>query len=243
MKPTGFTRSRRGFTLIELLVVVAIIAILAAMLLPALQKAREKANQIVCTSNLRQIGLAVVLYGEDYRRRLVPFGQYAFGGGTQPYWFQLLNKYIRPSTDISVWELGIQGSKSLFCPSEKTYLGNYTYGMNYYNLTGFWDFPAPPNGGGAQLDQIPGSQFILADATSIGIMAPNYSTWAFNNDYDGDGILDTSTAASSSQPYNLFAPRHTKGGNFAFSDGRVEWHRVLDWVLDKNGLRGGFISR
>lgn len=66
-------QSRRGFTLIELLVVIAIIAILAAILFPVFARARAKAQQIKCLSNLKQLGLAMIMYASDYNE-LFPFG-------------------------------------------------------------------------------------------------------------------------------------------------------------------------
>ena len=66
--------TRRGFTLIELLVVIAIIAILAAILFPVFAKAREKARQTSCLSNLKQIALATISYGQDYDGTLPFYG-------------------------------------------------------------------------------------------------------------------------------------------------------------------------
>ena len=81
---------RRGFTLIELLVVIAIIALLMAILMPALQRVRKQAKGVVCKSNLRQIGLAANLYAEEYEQ-YVPRG---LAGGTGKAWFQLFMSFL-----------------------------------------------------------------------------------------------------------------------------------------------------
>jgi len=94
-------RADQGFTLIELLVVIAIIAILAAMLLPALAKAKEKAKQSVCVSQLKQIGIALTMYVDD-NQNYYPIDSTVNSLGQSIVWPKELNPYLPQKSSGSI---------------------------------------------------------------------------------------------------------------------------------------------
>jgi prepilin-type N-terminal cleavage/methylation domain-containing protein len=87
--------NRRGFTLIELLVVIAILAILAALLFPVFAQARERARQADCASNLKQIGIALRLYVDDWEETLPALGGYANGKTSAQAWRLQIEPYLK----------------------------------------------------------------------------------------------------------------------------------------------------
>jgi prepilin-type processing-associated H-X9-DG protein/prepilin-type N-terminal cleavage/methylation domain-containing protein len=186
---------KRRFTLIELLVVIGIIAILAAMLMPALGKAREKGNQVNCLNNQKQFGLAFFMYSDDNKQCLPKLYVSTSGEGKDGGWIYY-EKFPIPSAGLydvkrgTIYEY-LKSSKVYLCPSDNSGSNN-SYSVNCLtDSIKVTDIAAPTE-----------TPLLLEEGT------PKSSD-------DGYFLVNS----------NRVINRHTKGSNYLFCDGHVSFEK------------------
>lgn len=214
---------KKCFTLIELLVVIAIIAILASMLLPALSRARERAHTITCSSNLKQLGQAAMLYAQENNDFLCCYG------GSKQCWFELYNfARIVGANDPSTfngghWPVGIMCPKAINAHTGATNTGlmSKSYGMHVrgllnkgdgsYSFSGFSGFSTAGFPKAYKMNRVrtPSKKYLYLDGTD----------WMVDKE-SGDFIY--LTEGESGTTTNRIAYRHPgHSANSAFFDGHV----------------------
>lgn len=215
------TLARKGFTLIELLVVVAIIAILAAMLLPALSKARESARTAVCQGNLKQFGIAFNFYAGD-NDGLTPYIK-LWSNGSQPDWANAMARYTNIKTANMLLDRAAMGI--WHCPENRVQLrpmgtsggeAQSSYCVNGYNahLDATTGLPTPE--GRATDCQLAS----IKNTTELYLMLEymSYRIECWKN--TGDGCVPTDTALPPSIANGRYW--HGKGMNILYCDFHVE---------------------
>jgi prepilin-type N-terminal cleavage/methylation domain-containing protein/prepilin-type processing-associated H-X9-DG protein len=232
-------RSGNGFTLIELLVVIAIIAILAAMLLPALSKTKAKARSIHCASNMKNWGLATIMYLGDYQDRLPLFGDLS-SDYTREFWHAKLAPYVAKQTQPGklFTETEIFSYELRRCPG-----GNYgpppfsrlpaTFKeWNCWIGANFGAFGKPLSGPFYYGDTTPplnvsrigrpSDAMMYMDTLTHYVYSPVDASYRFTLDMYRDGKVDTMPQYPDI-PFNNARPTvHNNGSNLTLLDGHVE---------------------
>ncbi|MBM3499403.1 MAG: prepilin-type N-terminal cleavage/methylation domain-containing protein [Armatimonadetes bacterium] len=210
---------RRGFTLIELLVVIAIIAILAAILFPVFARAREKARQTSCLSNVKQLALGWLMYAQDYDER----APQAYDWATPPSgtMFPMIWDQLGPYTkNVQMWECpslswNVRMGTLAAPPGGNTWwsisVPRCGYGINY-RIPRTWR-------GIRKLGELktPAETMLLGDAQNLDVCWNTYRMshagkcgWEVSCNYTNWGASDDNT-------------RHNGGSNLAYVDGHGKW--------------------
>lgn len=221
-------RAPRGFSLVELLTVLSILYILAALLFPVFARVRENARRASCTSNLRQIGMAMVQYSQDYDERLPLYSQgsgYAgflgYYGGDGPRWTDEIFPYVKTTQIFD-------------CPSGRLHMKKYAGGQYFDIETYSYGFntpssPLPPDSdfgvAGRHLAELlnPSGTIMVADDSGIdescGRVIPDSLDTLDSLSLKIDGVRHTGAWL---QDYS------NQAFNAVYADGHAKWTRLPD---------------
>lgn len=208
--------SRAGFTLIELLVVIAIIAILASILFPVFARARAKARQSACSSNMKQLGLALIAYASDYDNMI-------------PYWDT--NEYQTPKTGHNTWDVTllpyVKNTQIMACPDNK---------FNHESVT-------VPGGGGTQNGPkrgyalpryVSGKDQDAPPSPVNTVLLIEKGAYAVGTTCDA--AAEYCQQAGESADYPSVPYRHNNGLNFVYVDGHCKWSAGSAGPFANDGL-------
>ncbi|MEW6303690.1 MAG: DUF1559 domain-containing protein [Verrucomicrobiota bacterium] len=215
------SRTQQAFTLVEMLVVIAILAILASLLLPALARAKDKGRQAFCQNSLRQVGLAFQLYHGDYDDQFpAPGSKQRYGPQPEDWiWWQ----YGRGVSNSSIAKFVSGFNPKLFtCPSDREAQDlqaqgsitnepyRYSYALTSYDLQG---------------EQNLGMSTIITQDRKIypfrarSVIRPSAKLMLVEEDR---ATIDDPRWVPHGRVPNLVSPRHAKKGNVVFADGHLE---------------------
>jgi prepilin-type N-terminal cleavage/methylation domain-containing protein/prepilin-type processing-associated H-X9-DG protein len=221
-----------GFTLIELLVVIAIIAILAAILFPVFAQAREKARATSCLSNAKQLGLAAVMYAQDYDEVIVPAWLiYNWNPLDEPLWPRLLQPYIK---NTQLFTCPSNAPRTPYRPQPPGW--EVLDDLGLYGIFAGYGRNACLHNHMATLAQIvePANSILFCEA----VFLPGdqnlgyYLSWWHGYEATGDPLcpgdaVDWGSEANRSYGCNCAEPAswHNEGANVTFHDGHAKWFR------------------
>src|SRR6266496_2500483 len=233
--PGGRRNSRRAFTLIELLIVIAIIAILAALLLPVLSKAKAAALRVRCTSNLHQIGIALRLYVDEFRK-YPAFGYPGSALFRSNFWDHAVLAYAAGNQGVFLCpgSTGTNNDRVINWSLRDPKLGyiwpNRSYGYNAYGAAMERQLLLPATLGLSPMTgSFPGAGALVSESRVVApgemIAAADYDPFM---DDDGDGDLHPDWLRA----LTLTGKRHARGAVVVFCDAHVEHAKTNRWTAN-----------